>query len=93
MMDFRGIQSATDARDIDRAAQADGQNYIVENGAITKRTGCTRINDTHRLNGAVLGIFFMAYPKRPATQWSEAGHATDGELIICAGDSIYSGKF
>jgi len=90
--EFGGLATNYNANDISPNEFSDGRNFHIDGGALTKRNGCTRLIGD-RLNGAVLGIKFLTHQSRPKPDWDNAGLAVDGELIICAGDSIYTGKW
>ena len=96
LKDFGGIVSAIDPRDVDPNSDTvyltGGQNFECGDGAITKRNGYIKINTT-AANNAILGIFNMYGTERGTTDWTGGQMEVTGELIICAGHDIITGKF
>lgn len=96
LKDFGGIISAVDPRDVKtddgRVYLTDGQNFEASDGTITKRNGYTKVNTTSAGN-AILGIKAIYGTERGTTDWTGGQMKITGELIVCAGYNIITGKF
>ncbi len=92
IQDFGGILSAVDPRDIPRNKFTDGQNFVIDQGALKKRNGFIKTH-TARLAGRITGIAYLNARDRGTRVHTSAGLAVTGEVVIIAGSRAYSGKF
>lgn len=88
---FGGINNFIEQRDIDKGQWADGQNFYINNGVMQKRDGISKVH-TDRLRGAIVGICSKSMDRHYPTQY-DSPIEIDGELVIFAGDYIYTGKY
>ena len=92
MTNFGGILSAFDPRDLKRNSFADGANFVIDNGSLTKRNGYVKKHSV-RLSGDILGIVFMRGRDRELPARTSAGIATEGEVVIMSGTRAYTTKW
>lgn len=89
---FGGINNFIEQRDIEKGMWHDGQNFYVNLGVMQKREGVSKLH-SDRLRGAIVGIFSKNMDKHYPEQYESSVLSTDGELIIGAGNYIYTGKY